>query len=331
MQKAEQIGLEGFLIKPVNPSVMFNTIMEVFGREPERGPRIPARQQPSDDTLQKIRGARILLAEDNEINQQVAKEILTGAGLKVSLAVNGQAAVDAVQKTKFDAVLMDIQMPVMDGYEATRRIRKAEVGMGKPEDRGRKTEDRGQRTDDSKQNKEDQQHAVRREPCAVSLPIIAMTAHAMAGDREKSLAAGLNDHVAKPIDPDELFKVLGKWILPAADREPNRISPAVASKDKPQTVVDAAAARPQSDMAEDEFPQVLAGFDLQQGLQRLQGNRKLYRKLLLDFAADYASTADEIFRALTGEDMDQAHRLVHNRRFQTTPCSRVEWIGCLRN
>ncbi len=296
MQKAENIGLEGFLIKPVNPSVMFNTIMEVFGKEVERGPRIQARQQPSDDILQKIRGARILLAEDNEINQQVAMEILTGAGLKVSLAGNGQAAVDAVQKNEFDAVLMDIQMPVMDGYEATRRIRKAEVGR------------RNKIGEDSDSKSQIQNHKSKMK----SLPIIAMTAHAMAGDRERSLATGLNDHIAKPIDPNELFEVLGKWILPAVDREPNQISPAVASENGPQTVVDAAATRPQSDMAEEEFPQVLAGFDLEQGLQRLQGNRKLYRKLLLDFAANYAASADEILHALTAEDMDQAHRLVHN-------------------
>ena len=304
MRMAENIGLEGFLIKPVNPSVMFNTIMEVFGKDVARRPRIQAGQQRTEDALQKISGARILLAEDNEINQQVAMEILAGAGLKVSLAVNGQEAVDAVRKTAFDVVLMDIQMPVMDGYEATRRIRKWEFGNRKAEG-GRRKAEKELKAQSSKLKTEDQQQAV-------SLPIIAMTAHAMTGDREKSLAIGMNDHIAKPIDPNQLFKVLEKWILPAEDREPNGLLPAAASENEPEAVADAAAIRPQPDMAEDEFPQLLAGFDLQKGLQRLQGNRKLYRKLLLDFAANYASIADDIRQAFAAEDMNQAHSLVHN-------------------
>jgi signal transduction histidine kinase/DNA-binding response OmpR family regulator/HPt (histidine-containing phosphotransfer) domain-containing protein len=280
MRQAKGIGLDGFLIKPVNPSVLFNTIMEVFGKEVERGVRIRARQQPSGDTLQKIRGSRILLVEDNEINQQVAMEILTGAGLKVSLAVNGQEAVDAVLKTEFDVVLMDIQMPVMDGYEATKRIRNSEGGM------------RNEGKD--------------------PIPIIAMTAHAMTGDREKSLEAGMNDHVAKPIDPNELFMTLEKWMPSATDRRHIQISQAESSERLHETVSAETPAQPQADSEEDGLPQALAGFDLEDGLKRLQGNRKLYRKLLGDFAVNYTSIAEEIHQAVTADDLDRMHSLVHN-------------------
>jgi signal transduction histidine kinase/CheY-like chemotaxis protein len=266
MRKAEAAGLEGFLMKPVNPSVMFNTIMEVFGQEVVRGPRNQTGQRLADDTLQKIGGARILLVEDNEINQQVATEILANAGLQVSLASNGQEAVKMVRENEFDVVLMDIQMPVMDGYAATREIRNL------------KSEIR-------------------------NVPIIAMTAHAMTGDREKSLEIGMNGHVTKPIDPNELFTTLEKWVRPSNEREHDQTSPGVSSASIPEPV---------SDMGEEELPQLLPGFDLAEGLKRLQGNRKLYRKLLLDFSASYAAAAEDIQQALAANDINRAHSLIHN-------------------
>jgi len=271
MRKAEQIGLEGFLLKPVNPSLLFDSIMQAFGKEvfeTSHRARMKAREA---DTLQNIRGAEILLVEDNEINQQVAKEILEGAGLRVTLADNGQEAVDAVQKNHYDAVLMDVQMPVMDGYTATRKIREWET-------------------------------EVRKEGSALSpqsseLPIIAMTAHAMAGDEEKSLAAGMNGHVTKPIDPDQLFAALQKWIQPTDNRAPVRQAAASATQTVPQ---------------KSALPDSLPGFDLAEGLERLRGNKTLYRKLLLDFAAKYSGVAAEIRKALDESDFKQAHSLVHN-------------------
>jgi len=131
-----------------------------------------------------------------------------------------------------------------------------------------------------------------------------MTAHAMAGDREKSLAAGMNDHVAKPIDPNELFTTLIKWIQPS-----ERIDP-VESPVNPTH--DGLGPTHQPEAAPEDLPQVLPGFDIAQGLSRLQGNRKLYRKLLLDFKAKYASTAADIQQALNAGDLNQLHGLVHN-------------------
>jgi signal transduction histidine kinase/CheY-like chemotaxis protein len=301
MHQAEAVGLDGFLIKPVNPSVMLNTIMEVFGKDVKKGPRISAKAEIDADTIGNISGARVLLAEDNEINQQVAREILAGAGLKVTLANNGQEAVTAVQQNQFDVVLMDIQMPVMDGYEATRKIREWQLKAHGSKLKG-KAADRP---------KESESQASNLEPQTSNLPIIAMTAHAMAGDREKSLAAGMNDHVAKPIDPQELFATLLKWIKPSADSGGPGLPKAAETisanfKDPGNSPL------PSPGSATDDLPSFLPGFDIKAGLKRLQGNRRLYRKLLLDFGRGYRGASDDIHHALIAGDIKQVHSLVHN-------------------
>ncbi len=203
MQQAEQVGLEGFLLKPVNPSMLFDAIMQAFGEAVPETSRIAQRHEQEAEALKHIQGARVLLVEDNEINQQVAKEILEGAGLIVTLANNGQEAVNAVKESNYDAVLMDVQMPVMDGYTATRKIREWEVGMRNAEC--------------GMGNKIGEDSDLKSEINTV-VPIIAMTAHAMAGDEDKSLQAGMNGHVTKPIDPDQLFATLQKWIQPSEKR-----------------------------------------------------------------------------------------------------------------
>jgi len=129
-----------------------------------------------------------------------------------------------------------------------------------------------------------------------------MTAHAMAGDEQKSIEAGMNGHVTKPIDPDQLFATLQKWIKPTAQQ---------ASAQQPP-VPDAPLDPDQAVSDEDELPKLLPGFDLQAGLARLMGNKRLYRKLLLDFGANYGGVTGEIREALTAKDFKQAHSLVHN-------------------
>jgi signal transduction histidine kinase/DNA-binding response OmpR family regulator len=264
MHQAEEAGLEGILLKPVNPSMLFDAIMQAFGETAPATSRVAQRQEQEAEALKNIQGARLLVVEDNEINQQVAKEILEGAGLNITLANNGQEAVNAVKEKEYDAVLMDVQMPVMDGYTATREIRKD----------GRFKE----------------------------LPIIAMTAHAMAGDEDKSLEAGMNGHVTKPIDPDQLFATLQEWIKPSEKRANTQklgVSAEPSLKDKVIT-------------AQEELPESLPGFDLVDGLKRLQGNKTLYRKLLLNFATDYCVVANDIREALDAEDFNGAHSLIHN-------------------
>ena len=317
MQKAERVGLDGFLIKPLGSSVLFDTIMQAFGKVVPEVSRT-ARQETDALALERIKGARVLLAEDNEINQQVAKEILEGAGLIVDLAGDGKQAVDAVQKNSYDAVLMDIQMPVMDGYAATRKIRewegekrKSEVGM-----RNAETEVGGQQS-------EDRSAASHLAPRTSNLPIIAMTAHAMAGDEQVSLKAGMNDHVTKPIDPDQLFAALQRWIKPAGDHDEIRQPQAQRGDDsrgreaeipgETVPVKSAGTSDPVCETAEEDyFPQTMPGFDISAGLQRLQGNRGLYKKLLWDFSSKFSTVAADIQAALDAGDMDQAHHLIHS-------------------
>jgi CheY-like chemotaxis protein len=270
MKQVEDLGFEGFLLKPITPSILFDTIMQAFGETVPEASGLVQRKEQEAGAWKNIRGARVLLVEDNEINQQVAAEILQGAGITVTVANNGQQGVDAAKQNPYDAILMDIQMPVMDGYTATKEIRNWEGGM--------------------------------RNKGKAQIPIIAMTAHAMSGDEEKSLAAGMNDHVAKPIDPDQLFAALHKWIRPSEKRVQVQqvevpVEPSASHKAVPTG---------------DELPEYLPGFDLSDGLKRLQGNKSLYRKLLLNFASDYIAVANEIRQALDAGDFDQAHSLVHN-------------------
>jgi PAS domain S-box-containing protein len=264
MQQAEEVGLGGFLLKPVSASMLFDNIVQAFGEAVPETSRVVQRHEQEAETLEHIRGANVLLVEDNEINQQVAREILEGAGLNITLANNGLEAVNAVKESNYDAVLMDVQMPVMDGYTATREIRK--------DDRFKE------------------------------LPIIAMTAHAMAGDEDKSLQVGMNGHVTKPIDPDQLFSTLQEWIKPSEKRVQ------VQQPEVPVERLEADKMVPE----EDELPQSLPGFDLPAGLERLRGNKSLYRKLLLDFGAKYTEVAGEIHKALDSTDLEQAHSLIHN-------------------
>jgi CheY-like chemotaxis protein/HPt (histidine-containing phosphotransfer) domain-containing protein len=265
MRQADEIGLEGFLLKPVNSSVLFDAVMQALGKEAQVVSQTGRQKVQSAEELNAISGARVLLVEDNEINQQVAQEILQGAGIIVTVVNNGQEGVDAARQNQYDAILMDIQMPVMDGYAATNAIRNL------------KSEIR-------------------------NVPILAMTAHAMAGDEQKSLDAGMNDHVTKPIDPDQLFAALQKWIKPVAGRAAVQTPP----------VPDAPPKSVQATMDAEELPESLPGFDLAAGLTRLGGNKKLYRKLLLDFGVKYTGVAAEIGDALEAKDLNQAHSLVHN-------------------
>nr|WP_320192665.1 response regulator [uncultured Desulfobacter sp.] len=257
-EQALEIGLGGFVTKPVTQSSLYDAIMTAFGRE------VITRRKRLDDYLamaKGIQGARILLAEDNEINQQIALEILEGAGLFIDVTNNGEDAVKAVENRDYDLVLMDIQMPKMNGIEATTRIRTF------------------------KTNK--------------SLPIVAMTAHAMAGDREKSLAAGMQDHVIKPIDPKELFSALVRWIPPG-----ERVLPEGFGVPK--------SLKPDHENSKSDLPAELPGIDIDQGLQRIGGNRKLFRELLLKVRRDYTDAAHNIRSLMGNGQTDDAQRLAHS-------------------
>jgi CheY-like chemotaxis protein len=261
MKKAESAGIDGFLVKPVNPSGLFNSIMQIYDKETTRLPDLKSAHNRMIRELEPILGAHILLVEDNKINQQVACEILEQAGFNVQVADNGEAAVKMAGEDAFDMILMDIQMPVMDGYLAAKKIRE------------------NKRIDD--------------------LPIIAMTAHAMIGDREKSLAAGMNDHITKPIDPDQLFSTLLKWIRPGSSNITNR-----TLKEKIQ--------QPSGNKIGklNDKP----GISVSVGLSRLGNNKSLYLKIVDKFQRDFTHSAKEIKNALENGDAELAQRLAHSIR-----------------
>lgn len=269
MWRAEAAGLDGFLIKPINVSVMFDTIMNALAKENGNETPPAKHNKQASNELKCLEDAQVLLVEDNEINQQVAMEILEAAGVTVSLAVNGQEAVDAVQANRFDAVLMDLQMPVMDGYTAARTIRQ--------------------------------------DARFKDLPIIAMTAHAMADDPEKSRNAGMDGHITKPIDPEVLYATLAEWVSaarPGVEAGPKADTTQQNVPDNRSAVVPAAPEKK-------PFPEFLDGFDLPSGLKRLQGNQALYLKLLISFGDRYAQRANEIREALDAGNYINAHKLAH--------------------
>ncbi|MEQ8229777.1 MAG: response regulator [Rhodospirillales bacterium] len=252
---AKHAGVSGILTKPVNKSDLLDAIVTAFGKKPEASKSTVDAEPAAGEN--KIAGIRVLLVEDNEINQQVASELLQGEGVKVEVAANGRIALDRVSKELFDAVLMDIQMPEMDGYQATHEIRKIER--------------------------------------LKTLPIIAMTAHAMESEREKCTAAGMNDYVTKPIDPDLLFAALGRWAGKAADVT------------VPQAEDDSASSED-----EDRLPDNIVGIDMKAARLMLRGNDAMLRKFLTQFHDRYMDYADKISVHLREGDLESAKRAAHS-------------------
>ena len=255
--QAHENDVEGFLQKPVSPSVLFDTLMNLFGVAPEEPSS--RRDETRDLDVPRIRGVRVLLVEDNEVNQQVATELLESEGAKVTLANHGAEAVQLLtrdpQPPPFDVVLMDLQMPEMDGMTATKLLRA--------------------------------------QPHLQHLPIIAMTAHAMAEEVQRCLEVGMNDHVAKPIEPRTFFGTLARWTRARRAEASPMQSKSAGSSDEPT------------------LPEI-DGVDVSIGLERVAGNKHLYRELLSQFAVKHQSAASAIRQALDKDDRSHAERLAHS-------------------
>lgn len=255
LEETEGLDISRILTKPVTPSSLLDAILDAMGKEALRHRRIEGHQSHAfNDAVAKLRGAHILVVEDNAINQELAVELLEGNGLQVSLADNGEKALEALEAASFDGVLMDCQMPVMDGYSATR--------------------------------------AIRRDSRFADLPIIAMTANAMAGDRERVLEAGMNDHIAKPVDVTTMFTTMAKWI----------------------SLAEAAAlpvGEPDETRHADQAIVKLAGINSQEGLLRTGQNHALYNRLLSRFYEQYQDFNKDFDLAWQTPEQGHAERYAH--------------------
>ncbi|MCF8210982.1 MAG: response regulator [Rhodoferax sp.] len=260
------IALDAVLTKPAAPSSLLEAIVEALGKGTKVSTFADARHDDYAEATAKLKGARVLLVEDNEMNQELALELLADAGMAVVLAKNGQEALDILERDPhFDGVLMDCQMPVMDGYTATRKIR---------------------------QN-----------PAFKDLPIVAMTANAMAGDKEKVLEAGMWDHISKPINVATMFATLAQWIHPATAATASAGAAESADTDGRATKT-----------AQTLDKMALPGIDTRLGLAAAMNKDELYRRLLRKFRDGQGTFALLFAKARGDSDTTAARRCAHTLR-----------------
>ena len=254
------VGLEHVLTKPVSESALHDAMLEALlgnGAIDLPAHRVPQRPGTAVHDFGAIAGARILLVDDVELNRTVALAFLADTGVHVDVATHGREALEMARARPYDLVLMDIQMPEMDGLTATREIRK--------------------------------------EARLRTLPIVAMTAHAMTGDRERSLEAGMNDHLTKPIDPEALYTALLRWIRP---RHQDTTAPRPA---------------PAAGASTDDAPiPPLDGIDTVRGLAQSLGRPALYRRILGNFTKEFGASTQAIGAAQAAQDWPLARRLAHS-------------------
>ncbi|MDP4159578.1 MAG: response regulator [Bacillota bacterium] len=252
--QVNQLGINNLLVKPINQSLMFDAVMNALkGTAWSQANKVQHEKSPI--VYQRaLADKRVLLVEDNDINQLVAKDILEQVGIHVSIARNGEEAIKHVHANKFDAVLMDVQMPIMDGYQAT--------GI------------------------------LRRTYSSSELPIIAMTANALRGDRERSIESGMNDYISKPIDPKLLLETLEKWLL--GNRVKNN---GKSMKENPAETI-----------------QVL---EFERTLLRLGNKREFYNDLLKRYFDNYLHLVNDLSDMRINQKEDEAKRLIHSLKSVT--------------
>jgi PAS domain S-box-containing protein len=260
MQRLAQrkLAVGALLIKPVTPSTLFDACSTVLGVAVHRQRRSTKREETLLAHQERLRGAHLLLVEDNAVNREIALTLLDRAGIVTGVAADGREALEMLGRQRFDGVLMDCQMPVMDGYAATRSLRL--------QARWR------------------------------DLPVIAMTANAMVGDRDKALAAGMNDHIAKPIKVDEMFATLARWIRPAQAGASTGLADG-------KTCGDPLAG--------------LAGIDCRAGVAAMMGDSTLYVHLLRMFRDRETDFAERFRAARARGDTATAMRMAHDLKSVT--------------
>ncbi len=261
VQQAKMTKIEEILHKPINPSYLFDSLMRILGGQYESVEGIEHSDSDIHQRLALIQGASILVAEDNELNQEVAIGLLEGAGFEVTIANDGKEALTLLAENTFDIVLMDMQMPVMDGLTATQEIRKIEAYS--------------------------------------MLPIVAMTANAMQQDKQRCLAAGMNGHIAKPIDPEDLYKTLLRWLKPRG----------INQHTQPLTM----AQKPTVENENRLLPKI-HGLDVELGLKRVLNKSTAYLTMLTKFVNSQADTVKLLKQALAERDLATAERIAHTAK-----------------
>jgi two-component system sensor histidine kinase/response regulator len=253
-------GSRQVLLKPVLPRQLVDAVWAALGYAPSQPLREAHEFAPALQGLASVRGARVLLVDDNDLNRQLGTELLQGIGIEVDTADDGQQAVQKVQQARYDLVLMDMQMPVMDGVRATEHIRSLTAFK--------------------------------------DLPILAMTANAMQSDKDRCLRAGMNGHIAKPIEPELLFAAMLRWIAPKAGADAQESGPLAGATGMPSlATIDRLHALPQLDVA--------------QGLQRVINNHALYVSLLSKFVNGQAQSVAQIRQLCATQQTQEALRVLH--------------------
>jgi len=271
-KRLEALGCSAYLHKPVKQKMLSDAIVAVLGHKPPKGGtgRLITRHTLAE---QKRQGLRILLAEDNAINQKLAIILLQKAGYSVDAVENGNQVLEKIQKEQYSAVLMDVQMPVMDGFEATRRIRQWEAGKGG------------------------------------HLPIIAMTAHALKGDRERCIEAGMDDYVSKPLQPQALIIAIDRWVQPR-DEETER-----AAETRRDVILfgDTAASAPSShgQQAAGEKTEELP-MNIADALPRFSDDRKFLAEMCQEFIEHLSTRIEVMKNTLQAGDVISLNRHAHS-------------------
>jgi CheY-like chemotaxis protein len=273
---ATAVGIDQVLLKPVNPAKLAEALMSFYvDASDAHGLATEPQGQSLLDLVSSIAGSNILLVEDNEINQLVATELLAEGNVNVEVANHGKEALDMIlaRPNHWDVVLMDMQMPVMDGVTATIEVRK--------------------------------------KISAEQLPIVAMTANAMVQDKEKCMAAGMQDFVTKPIDPDVLWETLLRVIRPKA-----KVQESIELTKVSQMQPDATTAKAVTPVGTDRFvlPIGIQGLDSELGLRRVSGKIALYETILRKYISSQTTVIDELRSAVTQQDFELAKRLAHTTK-----------------
>jgi len=262
--QVNQLGVKNFLVKPINRSLMFDAVMNALkGTGTNRNTKGDYGEGQIKYKLM-LEHRNILLVEDNEINQLVAKDILEGVGIHVSIASNGEEAIKQIRANKFDVVLMDVQMPIMDGYKATEIIRKSYSES--------------------------------------ELPIIAMTANVLKGDREISIKSGMNDYISKPINPEILFETLVKWSVNKNVEKIENSSKESFDKEVPNI---------------ETFSEKYEVLDIEKTLLRLGNKQVFYEDLLKRYKSNYSNLVKQLSDFIINKQYDETKRYIHTLKSVT--------------